>query len=120
MPSAMPGRHQPRASAKQEERPQTLRIIVYRPSVPGSPLVLCHNGIVDVGHLDGVQRCAFPCQPEEEVVGGGAIVLYGRFGQAAFFAQPIFEYPDLGADADDASSSASSSQPRKRSHRCRG
>ena len=96
MPAASPFRLQPARLGEEEERAQSLRIIVYRPSVPGSPFVLCHNGIVDVGHLDGVQRCAFSCQPEEEVVGGGAIGLYGRFRQAAFFAQPIFEYPDLG------------------------
>jgi len=58
--------------------------------------VLRHNGVVDVGHLDGVQRRAFSGQPEEEVVGGGAIALCGLFRQAAFFAQPIVEYPDLG------------------------
>jgi hypothetical protein len=57
--------------------------------------VLCRNGIVDVGHLDGVQRCAFPCQPEEEAVDGAAVVLYGRRAHAALLAQPLLKYRDL-------------------------
>ena len=96
IPAASPVRHQPRCLGEEEERPQSLRVIVYRPSVPGSPLVLCRNGIVDVGHLDGVQRRAFSCQPEEEVVGGAAIALYGLFRQAAFLAQPHLKDRDLG------------------------
>ena len=100
-----PGRHDPRGQPRptptarfgeQEERPQTLRVIVYRPAVPGSPPVLCRNGIVDVGHPDGVQRRASSRQPEEEVVGGAAVVLYGRVGQTALLAQPLLKDRDLG------------------------
>jgi hypothetical protein len=103
--SAMnPRRHDPRSQpgsapaarfGKQEEWPQTLSVIVYRSAAPGPPPVLCRNGIVDVGHLDGVQRCAFLCQPEEEVVGGAAVVLYGRRGKAALLAQPLLKDRDL-------------------------
>jgi hypothetical protein len=57
--------------------------------------VLCRNGIVDVGYLDGVQRCGFACQPEEEAVGGAAVVLYGRRGKAALLAQPLLKDRDL-------------------------
>ena len=94
IPAASPARHQPRASAKQEEWPQALSVIVYRSAAPGPPPVLFRNGVVDVGHLDGVQRCAFPRQPEEEVVGGAAVVLYGRRGKAALLAQPLLKDRD--------------------------
>src|SRR5580693_1027223 len=76
---------------------------------PGPPPALCRNGIVDVGHLDGVQRCAFPCQPEE-AVDGAAVVLYGRRGKGRA----------LGAATSPCcgwcSCSGSSSHPKKRSH----
>jgi hypothetical protein len=99
-----PGRHdppsQPRPApaarfGKQEERPQTLSVVVYRPAVPGSPLVLCRNDIVDVGHPDGAQGNTLSSQPEEEVVGGAAVVLYGRRGKAALLAQPLLKDRDL-------------------------
>ena len=99
-----PGRHDPRGQPRptpaarfgeEKERPQSLSVIVYRPPVPGSPLVLCRNGIVDVGHPDGAQRSALSGQPEEEVVGGAAVVLYGRLGKAALLAQPLLKGRDL-------------------------
>jgi len=68
---------------------------VYRSAAPGPPPELCRNGIVDVVHLDRVQRPAFPCQPEEEAVGGAAVVLYGRRGKAALLAQPLLKVRDL-------------------------
>jgi hypothetical protein len=99
-----PGRHNPRSQprpapaarfGKQEERPQTLSVVVYRPAVPGSPLVLCRNDIVDVIHPDGAQGNTLSSQPEEEVVGGAAVVLYGRRGKAALLAQPLLKDRDL-------------------------
>ena len=57
--------------------------------------MLCRNDIVDVGHPDGVKRNAFPSQPEEEVVGGAAVVLDGRRGKAALLAQPLLKDRDL-------------------------
>ena len=57
--------------------------------------MLCRNGIVDVGHPDGAQGNALSSQPEEEVVGGAAVVLYGRRGKAALFAQPLLKDRDL-------------------------
>src|SRR5580692_4340347 len=99
-----PKRHDPRSQpgsapaarcGKQEEGPQALSVIVYRSATPSPPPVFCRNGIVDVGHLDGVQRCAFPCQPEEEAVDGAAVVLYGRRGKAALLAQPLLKDRDL-------------------------
>src|ERR1700730_718423 len=98
-----PRRHDPRSQpgsapaarfGKQEEWPQALSVIVYRSAAPGRPRVFYRNGIVEVGHLDGVQRCAFPCQPEEEVVDGAAVVLYGRRGKAALLAQPLLKDRD--------------------------
>src|ERR1700730_12580493 len=98
-----PRRHDPRSEpgsapaarfGKQEEWPQALSVIVYRSGAPPPPPVFCRHGIVDVGHLDGVQRCAFPCQPEEEVVDGAAVVLYGRRGKAALLAQPLLKDRD--------------------------
>ena len=78
-----PGRHHPaatrlrtsRALRKQEERPQTLIVIVYRSALPDSSPVLCRNDIVDVSHPDGVKGDTLSSQPEKEVVGGGAVVL---------------------------------------------
>ena len=58
IPAARPGSAPAARFGKQEECPKTLRVIVYRSAVPGSPPVLCRNGIVDVGHPDGVQRNA--------------------------------------------------------------
>src|ERR1700730_1091558 len=98
-----PRRHDPRGQhgsapaarfGKQEEWPQALSVILYRSAAPGPPPVLFRDGIVDVSHLDGVQRCAFPCQPEEEAVGGAAVVLYGRRGKAALLAQPLLKDRD--------------------------
>ena len=90
IPAASPGAHQPRVSAKQEERPQALRVIVYRPAAPGSPPVLCRDGIVDVGHPDGVQRNAASRPARQKKWSAArAIVLYGRLGKAALLAQPF-------------------------------
>src|SRR5258708_7698490 len=99
-----PRRHDPRGQpgsapaarfGKQEEWPQTLSVIMYRPAAPGSPPVLCGDDIVDVGHPDGAQGSTLCSQPEEEVVGGAAVVLHGRRGKAALLAQPLFKYCDL-------------------------
>src|SRR5436190_16037988 len=73
---------------KQKERPQTLSVVVYRPTVPASRLVLCRNDIVDVSHPDGAQGNTLSSQ-QEEVVSGAAVVLYGRPGKAALLAQPL-------------------------------
>src|SRR5208282_2989081 len=81
---------------KQEERPEPLRIVVYRPAVPDSPPVLRRHGVVDVGHPDGAQGDVVPGQTGEEVVGGYAVALRRRIGQAAFFVKPLLEDPDLG------------------------
>ena len=98
------GRHDPAATpahapaarfGKEEERAKALGVIVYRPAVPGSPLVLCRNGIIDVGHPDGAQGNTLSGQPAEEVIGGTAVVLYGRRGKAALLAQPLLEDRDL-------------------------
>ena len=100
-----PGRHDPFGKPRpapaarlgeQEERPQTLRVIVSRPAAPGASPVLFRYGIVDVGHPDVNQRRASSLQPQEEAVGGPAIVLYGRRGETAFLAQPPLEGADLG------------------------
>ena len=53
--------------------------------------MLCRDGIIDVGNLNGDQRSAAPCEPDEEVVGGTAIALDSRIGEAALLAQPSRE-----------------------------
>jgi len=99
-----PGRHDPGGQTRpapvarfgeEEERPQSLRVIVCRPPVPGSSLVLCRNGIIDVGDLDGDQWKAVSCQPDEEVVGGAAIALDGRIREAPLSVQPVLKDRDL-------------------------
>ena len=57
--------------------------------------MLCRNGIIDVDDLDGDQRSAFCCQPDEKMVGGVAIALDGRIGEAALLAQPLLKDRDL-------------------------
>ena len=95
MPAARPGSAPAARLGKQEERPQTLRVIVSRSAAPGSPPVLCRNDIVDVGHPDGAQPNILSGQPTEEVVGGPAIALYGRVGETALSAQPVLKGRDL-------------------------
>src|SRR5260370_1382767 len=93
-PRSQPGSAPAARFGKQEEWPQALSVIVYRSAAPGPPPALFRNGMVDVGHLDGIQRCAFPCQPEEEVVDGAAVVSYGRRGKAALLPQPLLKDRD--------------------------
>jgi hypothetical protein len=57
--------------------------------------VLCCNDIIDVSHPDGAQGNTLSSQPAEEVIGGTAVVLYGRRGKAALLAQPLLEDRDL-------------------------
>ena len=106
-----PRRHDPRSQprpapaarfGKQEERLQTLRVIVYRPAAPGSPPVLCRNGIVDVGHPDGVQGNIVSGQPEEEVIGGAADSLVWSLGETALSCAAIPQRPRPRRDADGA------------------
>ena len=60
-----PRRHDPAGQArrapaarlgKPKERAKTLGVIVYRSAAPGSPRLLCRNGIVDVDDPDEAQR----------------------------------------------------------------
>src|SRR3954465_3699048 len=100
-----PGRHDACGEAhsapaarlgEQEERPQTLRIIVSRPAAPGASPVLRRYGIVDVGHAYGAQPHALGGQMSEEVVGSRAIALHGRIGETTLLAEPSCERLDLG------------------------
>jgi hypothetical protein len=82
--------------SKPEECSQTLRVIVDCAPAPSATVVLRSDHIVDVGHPDGAQGNTLSSQPEDEAVGGVAVVSDGRPGKAALLAQPALEDHDLG------------------------
>jgi hypothetical protein len=96
---AMPGVHQPRASANRKNVAKTLGVIVHRPSAAGSARLLVIDGVVDVDDPDRSQRNIGCGQPVEELIGRGPIISNRLFGQPAVTAHPRLVGINFGAMA---------------------